>query len=47
MALALNLVLSFAAPLVTVVLAVLWAGYVAAGMDDASAAPTPRDLRTW
>lgn len=47
MTLALHLVLSFAAPLVTAVGAMLWAGFVAGGMGDLPAGPEPRDLRTW
>ncbi|MCJ2020737.1 hypothetical protein MKK84_25465 [Methylobacterium sp. E-065] len=42
-----TLVLSIAAPLVTGVIALLWAGFVARGMDEvAKVQPTP-DLRTW
>ena len=43
----LNLVLSFTAPLVTGVAALLWAGFVAPGLDDQPEATAPPDLRTW
>ncbi|WP_244024722.1 hypothetical protein [Methylobacterium sp. J-048] len=43
----LSLVLSIAAPLLTGVAALLWAGYVAPVLDRLPDAVAPRDLRTW
>lgn len=43
----LSLVLSIAAPLLTGVAALLWAGFVAPGMDERPEASAVRDLRTW
>lgn len=42
-----TLVLSLAAPLLTGVIALLWAGFVARGISDAAEVQTAPDLRTW
>ncbi|GJE11700.1 MULTISPECIES: hypothetical protein [Methylobacterium] len=43
----LSLVLSTALPLLTGVLAMLWAGFIAPEMEDVPDAPAARDPRTW
>ena len=46
-AVTLSLVLSITAPLLTGVGALLWAGFVAPGLDEVPDTPSRRDLRTW
>ena len=43
----LHFALSIAAPLVTGVVAALWAGFVAKGMGDLPERRPSRDIRTW
>lgn len=47
MAVTVSLVLSTAIPLLTGVVALLWAGFVAPEIEEWPDAPGPRDLRTW